>query len=87
MPLACRICIAEKGLRAMGIDSLHKTEEELFDHMETVHHILVTREGETDEQAIERFLEKCPEASTCPECIRAGAPWAKKEGKRFAFAG
>lgn len=77
MPLACKICIAEKGLRGSEIDSLPQTEEELFDHMEKVHHMPVQCEGETHEECIKRFLEKYPEARTCPGCISVGAEWTK----------
>lgn len=78
MPLACKICIAEKGLRGSEIKSLPNTEEELFAHIEREHHRPVMREGETKEAAIERFLKENPDAANCQECIEAGAPWAKK---------
>lgn len=77
MAIACKLCIAEKGLKDTDIDNLPQTQEEFFDHLESVHHILVTRSWETDEQALKRFLEKYPEARICPDCIRVGAPWAK----------
>jgi len=67
----------QKGLRGSEIDSLPKTNEELTDHIEKVHHMPVQREGETHVQCIKRFLEKYPEAKTCPECIAAGAEWTK----------
>ena len=76
MPLACKICIMTKGLRGSEIRSLPQNEEELADHLEAVHHMPVTRSGETDEQAQDRFLAKYPEARTCPECLAAGAPWS-----------
>lgn len=76
MPLACKICIAEKGLRGSEIASLPKTEEELFDHIESAHHRPVVREGETQQQAMERFLKKHPDAASCQDCIAAGAPWS-----------
>lgn len=81
MALACKICIFKHGLKGGDIPFLPQTEEELIDHMEKVHHMLVTREGETDEQATERFLKKYPEAKTCPECIANGAEWTK-DGKK-----
>ena len=64
MALACKICIVTKGLRGSEIGSLPKNEEELVDHIEKVHHMPVTREGETHGQCIARFLEKYPEART-----------------------
>jgi hypothetical protein len=76
MALACKICIMEQGLKGSDIAFLPRTEEEFFDHMEKVHHNMVVREGETEEQAQERFLKKHPEALTCKECIANGAPWA-----------
>ena len=77
MALACKICIATKGLRGSEIASLPQTEEELEEHLEAVHHMPVIRVGETEEQAEERFLKNHPEAKTCPDCIRAGASWTK----------
>lgn len=77
MPLACKICIAEKGLRGSEISSLPETEEELFNHIEAAHHRPVMREGETQEAAIERFLKNNPDAANCSECVEAGAPWTK----------
>jgi len=81
MPIACKICIAKKGLKGSELGNLFQTEEELFDHMEKAHHMPVIRIGETEEQATEHFIKKYPEAKTCPECIAAGAPWTKKESK------
>lgn len=75
MALACKICIARSGLRGSEIGSLPQTEEELFEHIESVHHMPVRREGETEEEAQARFLEKYPEARDCAECREAGAPW------------
>lgn len=78
MALACKICIMEKGVRGSDIKDLPQNEEELADHMEKVHHMPVQREGETHEQCIKRFIEKYPEAKTCPKCIAAGAEWTKQ---------
>lgn len=58
MSFACKICIAEHGLRGSDIASLPKTEQELFDHIEDVHGIPVRRPGETDQQAIARIAQK-----------------------------
>ena len=77
MALACKICILQKGIRGSDIPNLPQTEEELMDHMEKVHHNPVQREGETHEECIKRFIEKYPEAKTCPECIAAGAEWTR----------
>ena len=78
MAFACLICIATRGLRGSDIKNPPKTQEELNKHLEKVHHYLVQREGETMEEAIERFLRKYPEARSCPDCIARGAPWARK---------
>ncbi len=77
MPIACKICIMTKGLRGSEISSLPNTEEELFEHMESVHHMPVKRKGETHEQCIKRFVGKYPEACTCPECTKAGTEWTR----------
>ncbi len=76
MALACKICIAQSGLRGSEISSLPQNEDEL---MERVHHLPVIREGETEGQAISRFLAQHPEARHCPECRAAGAPWTKED--------
>jgi hypothetical protein len=78
--LACKICIATRGLRGSEIDTLPQTEQELIAHIERVHHMPVQRDGETREASIERFLRAYPEAKSCPECRAAGAPWAQAGG-------
>ncbi len=75
MALACKICIATKGLSGSDLAALPQTEEELFVHLEKEHHIVVTREGESIEAATERFLSTYPEARTCEDCRQRGAPW------------
>jgi len=77
MAIACKICIMTKGIRGSDEDSLFETQEELNDHLEKVHHMPVQQDGETREECIKRFIEKYPEAKTCPECIAAGAEWTK----------
>ncbi len=79
MPIACRICITTKGLKGSDFSSLPTTDEELAEHMESVHHIPVVREGETKEQAQARFLESHPAARHCVECKKAGAPWVEDD--------
>lgn len=79
MTIACKICIAKKGLRGCDIDSLFNTQDELNDHIEKVHHMVIVNESETEEEADARFIAKYPEARTCPDCIAAGAPWTKKQ--------
>ena len=77
MPIACKICIMTKSLKGSDIISLPKTEDDLMDHMEKVHHMPVQRESETNEECIKRFIEKYPEARTCPECVMVKAEWTK----------
>ena len=43
MPIACKLCILQHGLRGSDIASLPQTEQELFDHLEKVHGIIVDR--------------------------------------------
>ena len=73
MAFACKVCIAEKGLKGSEIPSLPQTEEELIEHIESEHHIPVKREGETEKECKDRFYRKYPEAGDprtckCPEC-------------------
>ena len=77
MAIGCKICIASKGLRGDEIDKLPQNEKEYIEHMEKVHHMSVIQEGETQKEVEKRFIEKYPEAKTCPECIAAGASWTK----------
>jgi hypothetical protein len=77
MAFACKLCIAKHGLKGSDVDSLPQTQEELNAHIEAVHHIVVRREGETAEAAIERFTKQHPEAARCAECIEFEAPWTK----------
>jgi len=78
MPLACMICIARRGIRGSNPGDFFKDQEELNEHIEGVHHMPIIRPGETKEECLKRFLEKYPEAKTCPECIAAGALWTRE---------
>lgn len=78
MALACKLCIAGRGLRGSEIAGLPQNEEELIAHMESVHHTPVVREGETKAEATTRFLQEHPEAADCEECKASGAPWARR---------
>jgi len=78
MPLACKLCIATKGLKGSEIGSLPNTYEELFEHVEREHHVPIVREGETAAEAYDRLLLKYPEARDpktckCPACTAARA--------------
>ena len=72
--IACKMCVFEKGLN-ITTNHLFKTQEELNDHIESVHHMPIVNEGETEDEAQKRFLEKHPEAKDCPKCKAAGAKW------------
>jgi hypothetical protein len=74
MPIACKYCIAERGLWGSDIGSLPDTEEELIRHIESYYHMPVRRPGETPEGCIQRFVAEHPEAASCPRCREAGAP-------------
>ncbi len=73
MPFTCKYCIALKGLTAEDVKNLPKNENQLYDHIETVHHIPIMREGETEQQAFDRFRKENPQAGgkkcNCPTCI------------------
>lgn len=72
MGIACRYCIATKGL-TMKSGHLFQTEEELIEHIEMEHDIPVAREGETEEETMARFKAKNPRAGgpncQCPACL------------------
>lgn len=80
MSKACPYCTASKGLTLQS-DHLFETDEELFDHFEMVHDLPVRREGETNEQALERVRAKNPHLGgpdcQCPDCLhKRGNPLA-----------
>lgn len=76
--IACRLCVMTFGLRGSELkEKTFATDAELYAHIEEVHHTPVAREGETLEEATERFGREHPELKTCPECVAAGAPWTK----------
>lgn len=58
MAFGCRICIMTKGLKGSDLKSLPQTQDELAEHLEREHGIVVKRDNETDEQATKRFEEK-----------------------------
>lgn len=72
MPIACKYCIATKGLK---LDSpwVFETLEELYNHIEMEHDMPVIREGETREEALARFKAKNPRSGgpdcRCPGCM------------------
>lgn len=41
MAIACKLCIATKGLKGGDIGSLPQTNEEMREHLESVHHMPV----------------------------------------------
>ena len=77
MPIACKYCIALKGLTAEDIKNLPKTENDLYDHIEDEHHIPTMREGESDREAFDRFRKSHPDAGSkrckCPTCTGGDA--------------
>jgi hypothetical protein len=72
MSIACKYCIATKGLR-LDRDRLFETDEELIEHIEMEHDIPVRREGETEEETMRRFKAKNPRGGgpdcQCPACL------------------
>lgn len=64
--IACKLCVMTKGLRMVDPDRpLFETDEALFDHMEAEHHVVVRREGESQEDADRRVLTT---GNPCPQC-------------------
>ena len=68
----CTKCIAQFGFRFSDKSKTFETDEELYEHMENVHGMVVMREGETEEQAEERCTKKGIIANRaicqCEEC-------------------
>lgn len=72
MAIACKYCIATKGLKGSDIGSLPTTDEEFYDHIESEHHVPVKRAGETYAECKKRFAKAYPEVGgpTTPDCGR-----------------
>lgn len=72
--IACKYCIATRGLKGSEISGLPKTKEELMDHIEREHHIPVRRGKETTAECEKRFAREQPEAygpnCKCPACVK-----------------
>jgi len=66
----------EHGIKGSELQENHlETENDLIEHIESEHHIPVTREGEMEEETLERFYKQYPEAKNpetckCPECTQ-----------------
>jgi hypothetical protein len=73
----CPVCTLRHGLTYAPI--VFKDRERFFQHLETAHHMPVPRAGESEGQAVRRFLEENPEALDCSQCKAAGASWAAPE--------
>jgi hypothetical protein len=65
--LTCKFCILTKGFRLSDKDRIFDTDEHLAEHLENVHGQPVMREGETEEQAVERCAKKgiVPDRTKC----------------------
>ena len=67
--IACKYCVMEEGIT---VGDCFQTEEELAEHLEMEHDIVVRRPGETEEEARERAKAKNPRIGTdncrCPVC-------------------
>jgi hypothetical protein len=74
---SCRqVCRLRHGLGDAAL--IFEGLEQLYQHLERCHHLPVRRAGETQEQAMLRFLYSHPEALECEQCRAAGAPWAAR---------
>lgn len=67
--IGCRYCAIEKGIT---VKDCFETDEEYFNHVEMVHDLVITRQGETKKEARERVKAKNPRLGTedcqCPAC-------------------
>ena len=73
MGIACTYCLlpGESGI-SFAKGNIFESEDELFAHIESQHHMPVGREGETAAQTKKRFEREQPEAGgpncRCPAC-------------------
>jgi len=77
MPLACKLCIIERRLKIADMHLSPQTEDGIVAHLETEHHCMVRRVGETLDQAQERFVREHPEVLDCAKCARENALWSR----------
>lgn len=54
----CQRCIAQFGFKLSDKNKTFGTDEELYEHVENVHGVIVIRDGETEEKAKERCAQK-----------------------------
>lgn len=54
----CPRCVAQFGFKLSDKDKTFETDEELHEHMENVHGVIVIREGEIEKEAKERCAKK-----------------------------
>ena len=69
----CKYCIAKYGIKGSEVSKQHlETDEDLANHIEEIHGIIVIRNGETEKEAIERCCKKGIVADRsicqCQEC-------------------
>lgn len=68
----CAICVAKFGFKPADKEKTMEMDEELHEHLENFHGLIVMREGETEEQAKKRCAEKGIVADRsecrCEEC-------------------
>lgn len=70
----CRYCIALNGLNGKDLENWPEPDdhEAIAKHIESVHHIPVRRDGETERECAARFAREQPEAGgpdcRCPKC-------------------
>ncbi len=80
----CKFCLIY-GTKSLTIRDAFNTEEELFDHIEMEHDLVIRRLGETEAEAKKRVYAKNKRIGTgncqCPNCIRkrrAVESWARQ---------
>lgn len=75
--IACKLCIIKNGIVIVGgpngakiknEENLFMTEDDFIKHLESFHHRMVRRDGETNRQARKRFLLENPDACDAKKC-------------------
>ena len=68
----CLICIAKFGFNLVDREKIMETDEDLYEHLENFHGLVVVREDETKDEAEKRCDEKGLSADRsrcrCEEC-------------------
>jgi len=76
--IACKYCLLPGGAGVSMAKGVFKSDDELFDHIEEEHDLIIRRKDETAEEAKARVEAKNPRIGgpdcRCPDCLGNKVP-------------